>query len=296
MNSLEINQLIKISVIVPVWNDENRINKCIDALESQSLASDQYEIIVVDNGSTDNTFSIISTRKNIITLREDNPGSYSARNLAITIAKGEFFAFTDSDCIVDKDWLKNGLSIAKLNKNSIIAGKIEFFNMENDVESSALNFEQSFSMDQQENAQRGVCVTANWISHRSLIEHFCGFDDRLKSGGDHDLAKKISDHFGKVLYSPTVIVKHPLRNKRELLVKRRRIIGGAWNKNPTVNNFFKIFKNTFKTFLRRVLRSLNNKNLPIRQRLGLTLLLFRIWLAANIELLCLSLGKKASRQ
>ena len=56
---------LTVSVIIPVWNDSRRILKCIDALKKQTIPADQFEVIVVDNGSFDNTFEVISGIKGI---------------------------------------------------------------------------------------------------------------------------------------------------------------------------------------------------------------------------------------
>jgi glycosyltransferase involved in cell wall biosynthesis len=92
-----------LSVIVPVWNDESRIGQCIDALKRQSLDSALFEIIVVDNGSTDSTATVVSRYTNVVLLYEPQPGSYAARNTGLRHARGEYVAFTDSDCVPEED-------------------------------------------------------------------------------------------------------------------------------------------------------------------------------------------------
>jgi glycosyltransferase involved in cell wall biosynthesis len=94
------------SVIVPVWNGEARIGQCIEALKNQTLRADLFEIIVIDNGSTDSTVSVVARHSDVILLQEPQPGSYAARNAGLTRARGEYVAFTDSDCTPQKDWLE----------------------------------------------------------------------------------------------------------------------------------------------------------------------------------------------
>ena len=97
-----------ISVIIPVYNDEERILECVDSIFSQRTSSFSLEVIVVDNGSTDNTFSVA---KNELLPKYDSlrveqclsPGSYAARNHGLSVCKGEYTAFTDSDCKVSTD-------------------------------------------------------------------------------------------------------------------------------------------------------------------------------------------------
>ena len=93
---------VKLSIIIPVRNAENSIERCINSLLNQTV-KDGYEIIVVDNNSKDRTRMILEKFDNIKIIQNKNQGSYSSRNLGITIAQGELLFFTDSDCIAQND-------------------------------------------------------------------------------------------------------------------------------------------------------------------------------------------------
>lgn len=91
------------SIIVPVYNTENRLERCIDSLINQTLKD--IEIILVDDGSTDNSGSICNEYANkdnrIRVIHQKNAGQGIARNSGIKIAQGEFIAFLDSDDYMD---------------------------------------------------------------------------------------------------------------------------------------------------------------------------------------------------
>ena len=98
---------LKISVIVPTYNEEHVIDACIGSLLKQSLRS--FEIIIVDDGSTDKTPDMIATwaskNKNITMLRQKHKGPGEARNLGAEKAKGKILVFVDADMTFDKDFL-----------------------------------------------------------------------------------------------------------------------------------------------------------------------------------------------
>lgn len=93
------------SIIVPAWDAERWVGACIEGLLSQSYPRHMYEILVVDNGSTDRTRSVAERYDGVIVLSEEACGSYAARNRALRTARGSVVAFTDADCVPEPDWL-----------------------------------------------------------------------------------------------------------------------------------------------------------------------------------------------
>ncbi len=98
------------SVIVPTFNRADEIKELLDSLSKQTIPHNNFEIIIVDDGSTDNTKEVIESIKskfdlNIRTLYQNHKGPGEARNLGMKNAKGKYFVFIDSDCIADKNWL-----------------------------------------------------------------------------------------------------------------------------------------------------------------------------------------------
>ena len=93
-----------ISTIIPVYNSEKYINKCIDSIINQTIGFNNIELIIVDDGSTDNSKKIIKSYqkkyKNIKYIYQENSGQASARNNGLSLASGDYISFVDSD-----DWL-----------------------------------------------------------------------------------------------------------------------------------------------------------------------------------------------
>lgn len=106
---------MKLSIIIPYYNGEKWIAKCLDSLLNQDLAKDNYEIIVVDDGSTDDVRTLkdyVLSYNNIQYIRQENKGVSGARNKGLTVAKGDYVFFCDSDDFVTENVLGRLYSIA----------------------------------------------------------------------------------------------------------------------------------------------------------------------------------------
>ncbi|MBL8012392.1 MAG: glycosyltransferase, partial [Candidatus Omnitrophica bacterium] len=93
-----------VSVVVPVFNAETTIAHVVQSLLSQTYPG-LTEVILVDDGSTDQTSEILKSFPEIIYLKQNNAGPAAARNRGATESRGDFILFTDSDCIAHKDWM-----------------------------------------------------------------------------------------------------------------------------------------------------------------------------------------------
>ena len=118
----------KVSVIVPVYNVENYIEKCIDSLVKQTLKD--IEIIIVNDGSKDNSVNIVKKfieiyPDKILYLEKENGGLSDARNYGITYAKGEYIAFLDSDDYVEYDMYEKMYELAKKENSDMV--ECDFF-------------------------------------------------------------------------------------------------------------------------------------------------------------------------
>src|SRR5918998_5105397 len=98
-----------VSVIVPVYNDQEDLVLCLEALENQTYPKDRYEVVVVDNGSKESIEPVVSRFTCASAAREDRPGTYAARKNGLRLARGEIIAFTDADCIPTPQWLEKGV-------------------------------------------------------------------------------------------------------------------------------------------------------------------------------------------
>ena len=93
------------SIVVPLHNEEGYIEACIRALLTQDYPPERYEIIVVDNNSTDGSVEIVQRHARVKLLSEARQGDFAARDRGLRAAQGEIIAFTDSDTAPEADWL-----------------------------------------------------------------------------------------------------------------------------------------------------------------------------------------------
>lgn len=129
--------MVKVSVIVPVYNSEKYLNKCIDSILNQTLK--EIELILVNDGSTDRSRKILEEYSEmddrVIVLNIKNGGPARARNKGIKIAKGKYLSFVDSDDYIDGDFLEKLYNTADNNKVQMIMTNYKDINMFNGVTS-----------------------------------------------------------------------------------------------------------------------------------------------------------------
>lgn len=285
-----------ISIIIPVWNSPGLLRRCLDAIEGQTLPRDRFEIIVVDNGSTDNTADVARSVPGVILLNESRPGSYAARNRGLQHARGVYVAFTDADCLPAPDWLEKALAAAGQHPDAgVLAGRIELFE-EGEAEGPAFSdYERLFSFPQAY-AARGNCATANWISRRNVFDELGGFDESLKSGGDRQMALRVRDAGMPLIHVPDMLVLHPVRASRGSLIrKRRRLSGGRWERTGRPARLARVLWATLYDTGRRLRRAALAPGLSLRRKLAVMRLTVELSLVATLEFWRLFRGQAAAR-
>ncbi|MEW4925029.1 glycosyltransferase [Algibacter sp. 2305UL17-15] len=115
---------MKLSVLIPMYNSEKYIGNCLDSLLNQDLLEDDYEIIVMDDGSSDNSASIVETytekHKNIFLHLEKNSGTYATRNKLLKLAKGDYVFNLDNDDYIVHNCLGTLLKYTAKNNLDVI--------------------------------------------------------------------------------------------------------------------------------------------------------------------------------
>lgn len=196
---------VAISVIVPAYNASDTIENCIDSI-IQQVVDCGYEIILVDNGSSDNTIELAQKFSGVKIVDAPRLTVYGARNKAVAESCGEVLAFTDSDCIADPYWLQDGLSL--LENCDIVSGNI----LPQDSKSQVLYYYEKFVFRaKKEPGSRAVNIAGgNAIIRRDVFEGVGGFDAALVTAGDSIFSTK-ARHLGfETEQARRCIVYHPV--------------------------------------------------------------------------------------
>jgi len=195
-----------VSVIIPTYNRGRALKEAIDSVLAQNFSD--FELIVVDDGSTDNTQDILSSYKeDIIVLKQNNKGVSSARNRGITSASGRFIAFLDSDDL----WLPQKLSIQvdffNANPDALICQTEEIW-LRNGIRVNPKKRHKKLSGDIFEPSLYLCLVSPSAVMiKRSLFENTGMFDETLPACEDYDMWLRVSSRYPVYLIATPLIIK-----------------------------------------------------------------------------------------
>lgn len=180
--------MVRLSFIIPVYNAEAYLERCILTLYMQDIPEEEFEIIMVNDGSTDNSFAIAqkiaNEHKNIKLFTQENQGSSVARNIALDNAKGKFVSFIDSDDYLIPYTLKQVLEIAEENLAEICSFKLIVQNPLGDKLGSEQNIPKMSLISGEEAIVRGVIfwsVCTSLFSLEFLNQHNIRFANGIIS-------------------------------------------------------------------------------------------------------------------
>lgn len=120
-DSLSPREMPFVSVVMPAHNEEQYIAECLQSLNNQDYPADRFEIIVVDNNSTDRTAEIAKAYGATVLFKEQGPVG-AVRNYGAQHAKGDIIAFIDSDCVAPRDWLSQGCRLVSADPGAAFGG------------------------------------------------------------------------------------------------------------------------------------------------------------------------------
>tara|TARA_B100001123_G_C15321328_1_gene1028006 strand:+ start:2412 stop:3488 length:1077 start_codon:yes stop_codon:yes gene_type:complete len=242
-----------LSTIICIYNGKKTLDAAINSLLDQNYPKDEYEIILLDDGSSDGSIDICKkyinfNKKNklkITYVYQDNSGLSGARNTGIAVSKGELIAFMDQDAVADKNWLLNIKKAFSDEKTGGIGGRLNLLNDHSKVSKfiNIVRFHQMFGPSEYMNDVIGT----NMAYNRSVFYKIGGFYEMMKYRGDEtNFIIRLKQSYN-ISYASNAIVYHP---REESFLK--------WLKTEYIESMFsptilKVPNTFFKKFIFRIL-------------------------------------------
>lgn len=213
-----------VSVVVPVYNGADTIAACLKSLLNQDYPAEAYEIIVVENGSTDATTQVVE-KYPVRLFHNDKRGPAPARNLGIAQSEAEIVAFTDADCVAEPQWLSKLMQPYTDPQVGCVGGAIRVSTPGEGT------FVERFLEDNPplanfisgQNQYLPNLYTGNASYRRSLLNQLGGFNANMVTGEDVDLSWRLQVETGaKLCYVPEAIVYHRYQSTADGLAREYR--------------------------------------------------------------------------
>ncbi len=216
----------KVSVVVCSYNGGKTLDRCLESLKHVDYPD--YEVVLVDDGSKDNTQEIAAKHPWIVSIRQENKGLSFARNVGARAAKGDVIVYTDSDCMADPDWLYYLVGTLLSGDYAGVGGP--------NISPPAENWVQA-CVSAAPGGPSHVLLTdvvaehipgCNMAFHRWAFEQVGGFDPEYrKAGDDVDFCWRLQSSGGVIAFSPAAIVWHYRRFSLSAFKKQQEGYGEA---------------------------------------------------------------------
>lgn len=223
--SLRATDWPRVSVVVASYNGGRTLDDCLSSLGN--LTYPDYEVIVIDDGSTDNTSEIVA-RHDVRSIRTENHGLSSARNLGIESATGEIVAFIDSDACADPDWLFFMVTALREQKAAAVGGPNLAFPGDG-FTAACIDFAPGNPTHVLLDDERAEHVPGcNMAFRKDALAPFGGFDHTHRAAGDDvDVCWKLLVRDETIAFSPGAIVWHHRRPTVRAYLRQQRGYGYA---------------------------------------------------------------------
>ena len=216
----------KVSVVVCVYNGERTMDSCLASLEILNYPN--YEVIVVNDGSTDRTRQIAEGYDYIRLIHQENKGLSEARNVGIRAATGEIVAFTDADCMADRDWLTHLVAQFQSSEFAAVGGPNLTPPDDSFVASCVAVSPGAPTHVLLDDEVAEHIPGCNMAFRREALEAIDGFDPIFRAAGDDvDLCWRLQNKGYKIGFSAAAVVWHFRRNTIRDYLKQQRGYGKA---------------------------------------------------------------------
>jgi mycofactocin system glycosyltransferase len=215
-----------ISIVIPVKDRADELQRCLTSLASLSYPQEKLQVIVVDDGSSDDSALVARQfRALLVPSGGIGRGPAAARNVGASLASGEILAFIDSDCSASKEWLNELIPAFNNPSLAAVGGQVDGMCTESAVDRYE-SIMSSLSLGARERTGSGGIDTfylpsCNLLVRRTAFRSAGGFKDEMHVGEDVDLTWRLRDRGWTIAYLPVGNVLHEHRSSLRSFMSRR---------------------------------------------------------------------------
>ncbi|AFZ59061.1 glycosyltransferase family 2 protein [Anabaena cylindrica FACHB-243] len=206
--------MYKFSIIIPTYNRTERLKNCLDSLTRINYPRENFEVIIVDDGSNHPLHILVSSYEHefdISLIRQTNSGPAKARNAGANLAKGQYLAFTDDDCTLDPNWFSALENAFSKQPNTLLGGKT-INGLPNNPYSTASQLLIDYIYDYYNInfSQAQFFASNNFAVSRELFNQVGQFDINfpLAAAEDREFCDRWLFHGYSLYYVPQAIIYH----------------------------------------------------------------------------------------
>jgi GT2 family glycosyltransferase len=217
LGCVERSQALKISVVIPHYNDLENLARCLDSVRRQNFPPSHFEIIVSDNNSNGGTTAVQRIAPDVTVITAAQQGAGPARNAGAAVARGTYLAFLDSDCVADENWLSEGLSA--IGQYDYVGGRVITTVQDPTQLTVAEAFEAVFAFDFKKYIKKDrFSGTGNLFVPEHIFRKVGGF--RSNVAEDIEWCHRANAMGFRLGYTEQAVVYHPARREWSALKKR----------------------------------------------------------------------------
>ena len=218
-----------VSVIIPVRDRAEELSECLASVFAQEYPRELMEVIVVDDGSTDDTPEVARRFPCMLLSNTFSRGQSYCRNMGAREASGEILAFLDSDCVAERTWLKELVIWFVWDPIGVVGGYVDGYFTKTAIDryeqaASPLNIGKRQLIGSDDSSTFYV-PTCNLLARKKVFEETSGFRPDLLVGEDVDFCWRMRDRGHILLYVPGGRVKHKHRSGLWNMLRRRKDYG-----------------------------------------------------------------------
>lgn len=202
-----------VSIVMPTYNRSAIVAETLDSILQLDYPFDRLEVLVIDDGSKDDTPTILSRFQSkapfaFLFFRQQNRGPAAARNLGVNKARGEFIAFTDDDCTAHPQWLNELLKGFESEQVGAVGGAVH--SRSRNIVARYQEHRQTFAANLSGAEVPPFVITGNSCYRRDTFLSVGGFDEQIKhpGGEDPDLSWRVVASGWMLRYTPKAVVHH----------------------------------------------------------------------------------------